>query len=142
MIDLARGSERRRARRVAIRGRALLFDEDGVSHGTIVDLSLGGALIRMLGPRRTFANADVFFLHPSTARTSIDELDLDSKSGWARARAVRVQQLDATEWQIAVAFERVEEPLRVAIDRAVRLADQQHRPGRPALPCIRDLPRR
>lgn len=114
------GHERRRARRFAIRGLALVFHDEGVSYGQLVDVSRGGALLQMLGPRRTIAISDVFFL-----RTRADvELDL----GWARARTVRVRELDANAWQIAVEFQRVEETLRVAIDRAGQTSSRS--PGR------------
>src|SRR5215204_4968984 len=90
-------AERRRALRVPVRGTAVFHStgqgDYGPLHGTLENLSRGGALV------------DV------ASRPHDDALDLELKlaegGGWVSAHIVRVEQA-AKHWRIAVAFDRVD----------------------------------
>jgi hypothetical protein len=92
--------------RVPVRGVAVLYGGGGPLHGTIENLSHGGALI-------------------SVARPVEPELDLEIRlaegSGWAIAHAVRAEPV-ASGLRIAVAFDRVDGSLRQAIEASITSA--------------------
>jgi len=107
MSDSVILGERRRALRVPVRGIAVLYGSDGPVHGTIENLSQGGALISV-------AN-----------RPAQHQLDLEIRvaegGGWGVAHTVRVEA--STRYcRIAVAFERVDAALRESIDAAIASA--------------------
>src|SRR5262249_43911561 len=119
MADLANWAERRRALRVPVRGVAVFYAEDGATHGTIENLSKTGALVSVAGVPTQ-----------ETAREGMQlELKLGVDSGWVSARTVRVERT-ARRWRIAVAFDRVDDELRIAIDAAIdhALRAAQRRP--------------
>jgi len=99
--------ERRRALRVPVRGVAVLYASGGPLHGMIENLSQSGALVSVASQR---------------AEEQLDmEIRLAEGSGWVAARVVRVEP-HARQWRIAVAFDRVDEPLREAIEAAIASA--------------------
>jgi PilZ domain len=100
-------SERRRALRVPVRGVAVLYAEDGATHGTIENLSSSGALVSVAGVPRDQA-LDV-------------ELKLGVDSGWVTARTVRVERT-AKRFRIAVAFENIDPAVAAAIENAITAA--------------------
>jgi hypothetical protein len=130
MGDLASWSERRRAMRVPVRGVAVFYAEDGAMHGTIENLSSSGALVSVAG---------VPF------DDSLDvELKLGEDTGWVSARTVRIERTTRSPvskrpgpagaagrtWRIAVAFDRVDDQMRAAIEGAIdhALRAAQRRP--------------
>jgi hypothetical protein len=98
--------ERRRALRVPVRGFAVLHGGDRL-HGLIENLSQSGALVSVA-------------TRPAEDRLEI-ELRLAEGSGSVLARVVRVEA-HARQWRVAVAFERVDETLRTAIDASIASA--------------------
>jgi hypothetical protein len=108
MGDLASWSERRRTLRVPVRGIAVFYGEDGALQARIENLSSGGALVSVEGPAWRDDAYDV-------------ELKLGLESGWLSARTVRVER-GRRRWHMAVAFERIEPPLRAAIEQAIEAA--------------------
>lgn len=99
--------ERRRALRVPVRGIAVLYASGGPLHGMVENLSQTGALVSV------------------ASRTAEEHLDMEIRlaegSGWVVARIVRVEP-HARQWRIAVAFDRVDDPLREAIDASISAA--------------------
>jgi hypothetical protein len=119
MLALAEGpmaehawAERRQAMRVPVRGVAVFYAEDGAVHGRIENLSESGALVS-LATSRAFETdlVDV-------------ELKLGVDTGWVSARAVRVERTrsHAQRWHVAVAFDRVDDSMRNAIEAAIGCA--------------------
>ena len=108
MGDLASWSERRRAMRVPVRGVAVFYAEDGAMHGRIENLSSSGALVSVSGMPSADESFDV-------------ELKLGVDTGWVSARAVRVEKL-ARRFRIAVAFDKLDESVRAAIEAAIASA--------------------
>ncbi len=106
MGDLS-GSERRRALRVSVRGVAVFHAEDGAMHGTIENLSSTGALVSVRGI-------------PAEELQQV-ELKLGGETGWVTARTVRVER-GGRRVRIAVAFDRIDDQLRAAIDTAIEQA--------------------
>src|SRR3954463_9664034 len=100
MGELHTGAERRRAMRVPVRGTAVLHALTGPLHGTLENLSHGGALV----------SVDA---QPSDFDLEV-ELRLIDGAGTVSARTVRVDRT-ATRWQIAVVFDRVEPAMRASI---------------------------
>lgn len=127
MSDLESWSERRRALRVPVRGVAVFYGEDGAVHGRIENLSKSGALVSVAGR----ASGDG--AQPDLAGVDDELLDVELKlgvdSGWVGARTVRVER-GARRWRIAVEFDRVEAPVRAAIEQAIEsaLCAAQRRP--------------
>jgi hypothetical protein len=110
MIDLGR-PERRREMRVPVRGVAVFYAEDGAVHGRIENLSQGGALVTI---------ADQPTLDPESVEV---ELKLGVDTGWVTARAVRVERdANGRERRVAVAFDRLDDSMRVAIESAIACA--------------------
>jgi PilZ domain len=107
MSDSIIVEERRRALRVPVRGVAVLYGSSGPLHGMIENLSHGGALVSV------------------ASRPLEDELDIELRfaegSGWVSARIVRAQP-GLPGWQIAVAFDRVDDSLRTAIEASIASA--------------------
>lgn len=99
--------ERRQALRVPVRGVAVLYASAGPLHGTIENLSQGGALLGL------------------ASRPAEDELDIELRlaegSGWVGARVVRVEPAHR-QWRVGVRFDRVDEALRAAIDASIASA--------------------
>jgi hypothetical protein len=128
MGDLASWSERRRALRVPVRGVAVFYAEDGATHGTIENLSKSGALVSVPGMEAGSSSSNRP-RHPLADDALDVELKLGSDSGWVQARTVRVERT-AKRWKIAVAFDRVDDQLRAAIDAAIdhALRAAQRRP--------------
>jgi len=119
-------AERRRALRVPVRGGVVFYAEDGAMHGTIENLSRGGALVTVAG---------------AVPEEPIDlELKLGLDSGWITARAVRVERT-ARRWKIAVAFDQIGDEIRAAIDAAI-LAALRATHRRPVLIIDDDVERR
>lgn len=107
MGDLASGSERRRALRAAVHGVAVFHAEAGALHGTIENLSSTGALVSVRGvPTETLHDV---------------ELRLGGESGRVSARTVRVDRA-GRRLRIAVAFDRIDDQLRVVIANAIEHA--------------------
>jgi hypothetical protein len=107
MSDLSSWAERRNALRVPVRGVAVFYAEDGATHGTIENLSSTGALVSLRG------------VPPDGRDESLDvELKLGLETGWVSARTVRVERT-ARRVRIAVAFDRVDDQLRAAIDATI-----------------------
>lgn len=97
--------ERRRALRVAVRGVAVLYADDGTTIGTIENLSQTGALVSVQG---------------MPAGEALDvELKLGDDTRRVSARSVRI---DRSRMRIAVAFENVDERVRVALEIAIEHA--------------------
>ena len=111
MGDLASWSERRRALRVPVRGVAVFYGEDGAMHGRIENLSRSGALVMVSGVPAEQSDHEIREV----------ELKLGVDSGWVSARTVRVERA-ARRWKIAVKFDRVEPPVRAAIEQAIEAA--------------------
>lgn len=99
--------ERRRALRVPVRGVAVLYASGGPLHGMIENLSQTGALVSVAS-RRTEEQLDM-------------EIRLAEGSGWVVARVVRVEP-HARQWRVAVAFDRVDQALREAIEASIASA--------------------
>jgi hypothetical protein len=100
--------ERRRALRVPVRGFAMIRGGAGGDlHGLIENLSQSGALVS-IASRRAEDRLDM-------------ELRLAEGSGWAVSRVVRVEA-HGRQWRVAVAFERVDDTLRNAIDASIASA--------------------
>ena len=99
--------ERRRALRVPVRGVAVLYASGGPLHGMIENLSQTGALVSVAS-RRAEEQLDM-------------EVRLAEGSGWVVARVVRVEP-HARQWRVAVAFDRVDQPLRDAIEASIASA--------------------
>jgi hypothetical protein len=126
MGDLASWSERRRALRVPVRGIAVFYGEDGAMHGRIENLSRGGALVTVSGVPAEQSDHEIREV----------ELKLGGDSGWVSARTVRVERVPhagreaslresltrGRRWKIAVKFDRVEPPVRAAIEQAIEAA--------------------
>jgi hypothetical protein len=110
MADSVILAERRRSLRVPVRGVAVLYATGGPVHGAIENLSQGGALISALS-------------RPLEPQLDL-EVRLSDGGGWARARIIRVDSVEGDDqhWRTAVAFERVDAPLRQAIDTAIASA--------------------
>jgi hypothetical protein len=106
MGDLA--AERRSALRVPVRGVAVFYTEDGATHGTIENLSSSGALVSV---RALLGEQDVDL-----------ELKLGDETGWVSARTVRIERRSSSHVRIAVAFDRVEDNVRAAIETAIEHA--------------------
>ena len=120
-------SERRRALRVPVRGIAVFYAEDGATHGTIENLSTGGALVSVAGVPADTTALDV-------------ELKLGVDSGWVSARAVRIERT-AKRFRIAVAFENIDPAVAAAIDNAISAALRAAQ-RRPILVIDDRIPRR
>ncbi|HEU4726290.1 MAG TPA: PilZ domain-containing protein [Kofleriaceae bacterium] len=107
MVDSMILGERRRTLRVPVRGVAVLYANGGPLHGMIENLSQGGALVGV------------------ASRPLEQQLDMEIRlaegSGWVTARTVRVEP-HGRQWRIAVAFERLDDSLREAIDAAIASA--------------------
>jgi len=131
MGDLASWSERRRALRVPVRGVAVFYAEDGATHGTIENLSKSGALVSVAGvPTEQALGGKLADSLAAVIGSGLGvELKLGAESGWVSARTVRVERT-AKRWRIAVAFDRVDDQLRAAIDTAIdhALRAAQRRP--------------
>jgi hypothetical protein len=110
-------SDRRRALRVPVRGFAVFYPagraeseplhfggEGGALHGTIENLSSGGALVTVSGV-------------PFDESLDV-ELKLGDDSGWVSAHTVRIERT-ARLWRIAVQFDRVGDNMRAAIEAAI-----------------------
>jgi len=107
MSDSVILGERRRALRVPVRGVAVLYASGGPVHGTIENLSQGGALISV------------------ASKPTQHQLDLEIRvgdgGGWGVAHTVRAEPA-VHHCRIAVAFDRVDASLREAIDAAITSA--------------------
>src|SRR5689334_10647815 len=99
-------TDRRTALRVPIRGTAVIHAQEGPLHGAVENLSYGGALLDLSTPLAAFFAADV-------------ELRLPLRSGSVGARTVRVEVKPRRRWRIAVAFDRVDDSMREAIDSTI-----------------------
>jgi hypothetical protein len=106
---------------------AVFYGEDGAMHGRIENLSESGALVTV----GTLLSSD---------ETFDVELKLGVDTGWVSARPVRVERL-ARKLRIAVAFDQLEEPVRVAIETAIASAIRAAQ-RRPILVIDDDIPRR
>ncbi|HEX7840422.1 MAG TPA: PilZ domain-containing protein [Kofleriaceae bacterium] len=99
--------ERRGSLRVPVRGVALLYASGGPLHGMVENLSQTGALVSV------------------ASRIAEEHLDMEIRlaegSGWVVARIVRVEP-HARQWRIAVAFDRVDDSLRDAIEASINAA--------------------
>jgi hypothetical protein len=99
--------ERRRALRVPVRGVAVLYASAGPLHGMIENLSQSGALVSV------------------ASRPPEDKLDIELRiaegTGWVAGRVVRTEP-NTGQWRIAVAFERVDDSLRTAIEASIASA--------------------
>lgn len=104
-----RGDERRRAERVSVRGGIVLHADDGPLHGTLENLSEGGALVGVGGEPRD--------------RAEIVELELQLPGAYRTiaARTVRSERRYRS-WRHAIAFERVDPTMREAIAAAIEAA--------------------
>jgi hypothetical protein len=96
--------ERRRALRVPVRGFGVLYASTGPLHGMIENLSQSGALVSV------------------ASRPPEEQLDIEIRiaegNGWVCGRVVRSEP-GSRQWRIAVAFERVDDSLRDAIDASI-----------------------
>jgi len=99
--------ERRRALRVPVRGVAVLYASGGPLHGMLENLSQCGALVSVA-------------IRPSEEQLDI-ELRLAEGGGWVVGRVVRVEP-HARQWRVALAFDRVDESLRGAVDASIASA--------------------
>ena len=115
MGQTERGSERRRAMRVPVRGTIVLRRDVGPLHGTVENLSQSGALVHL---------ASV----PDRGDLEL-ELRLVDGNGGVTARAVRVEE-SAHGARIAVVFDRVDPAMSAAIDASIlsALAAARRRP--------------
>jgi hypothetical protein len=125
-VDLVpRGSERRRALRMPVRGVAVFYGEDGAFCGAIENLSKSGALVHVAGAAgasggEALGGRDLRSAGSTTAWWCgmIDvELKLGVDTGWVSARTVRVGRD-----QIAVEFDQIDDALRAAIEAAIAAA--------------------
>jgi hypothetical protein len=98
--------------RVPVRGVAVFYAEDGAVHGRIENLSETGALVSLASRRG---------IDPEVVDV---ELKLGVDTGWVGARAVRVEPARgrAARWWVAIAFDRVDDAMRGAIDSAIACA--------------------
>jgi hypothetical protein len=105
--------------RVPVRGVAVFYAEDGAACGRIENLSESGALVSLV-------NSSAF--EPETVDV---ELKLGVDTGWVSARAVRVERTRAVSagaaagaprWHVAVAFDHLDDTMRVAIESAIACA--------------------
>ena len=114
---LASLADRRRALRVPVRGVAVVHAHAGPMHGVLSNLSHSGALVDVRAPLAAFFAADV-------------ELHLGARATTVAARTVRVEVKPQRTWQIAVAFENINEATRSAIEAtiAAALAAARRRP--------------
>ena len=119
--------ERRRAMRVPVRGVAVFYGEDGAMHGRIENLSESGALVCV----RSMLSAD---------ETFDVELKLGVDTGWVSARPVRIER-SARKLRVAVRFDGLDEPVRVAIETAIASAIRAAQ-RRPILVIDDDIRRR
>ncbi len=94
--------------RVPVRGVAVFYAEDGAMHGRIENLSSSGALVSVAGMPAEDGSFDV-------------ELKLGVDTGWVSARTVRIERT-ARRFRIAVEFDRLDEPVRSAIESAIASA--------------------
>ena len=100
--------ERRRALRVPVRGVAVLYAR---RRSAAWDAGKSFAM-RRAGKR----------CHPHHPRTQLDiELRLAEGGGWVVGRVVRVEP-HARQWRVALAFDRVDESLRGAVDASIASA--------------------
>lgn len=128
MGDLESWSERRRGLRVPVRGVAVLYGDEGAVHGRIENLSASGALLSLPAP-------------PPEGRASLElELKLGHETGWVGARGVRVER-GPRRWRFALQFERLEPPVRGAIEAAIEAALRAAQ-RRPILVIDEEVPRR
>jgi hypothetical protein len=127
MGDLASWFERRRAMRVPVRGVAVFYGEDGAMHGRIENLSESGALVSLSS---ALADEELFDV----------ELKLGEDTGWVSARPVRLER-HARRYRIAVAFDNLDETVRVAIETAIACALRAAQ-RRPILVIDDHIPRR
>ena len=124
MGELASWSERRRALRVPVRGVAVFYGEDGALHGRIENLSQSGALVTVAAPPpdRAPPRGHPGRISMTGEREALDvELKLGGDTGWVGARAVRIEK-SPRRWRMAVEFERLEPPVRAAIEAAIESA--------------------
>src|SRR5262245_8298565 len=107
MVDSVILGERRRALRVPVRGVAVLYASGGPLHGMIENLSQSGALVSV------------------ASRPDEHDLDMEIRlaegAGWVIARTVRVEP-HGRQWRIAMAFDRVDDSLRAAIEDSITAA--------------------
>jgi hypothetical protein len=121
-------SERRCAMRVPVRGTVVLHVTDGPLHGRLENLSHSGALLSVAA-------------QPLDREHEV-ELRLLDGAGMVGARTVRSEQAaPGMGWRIAVAFDRVDDEIRGAIDAAIDAAVSAAR-HRPILVIDADEPRR
>jgi hypothetical protein len=90
---------------------AVIHAQEGPLHGSIENLSYGGALVNVAAPLVPFFAADVEL-----------ELPGDAQRGTVGARTVRVEVNPRRRWRIAVAFDRVDDQMRDAIDNTISIA--------------------
>jgi len=107
MVESVILGERRRALRVPVRGVAVVYCNGRPLHGTIENISHGGALLTV-GSRPTEPQLDI-------------EIRVAEGGGSVTARTVRVEPC-ARQWRVAVAFERVDAALHASIDAAIASA--------------------
>jgi len=107
MVESVILGERRRALRVPVRGVAVMYSSGRPLHGTIENLSHGGALLTVAS-------------RPAEQQLDI-ELRVAEGGGWVTAHTVRVEPC-ARQWRVAVAFERVDAALRDSIEAAIASA--------------------
>jgi hypothetical protein len=108
MVESVILGERRRALRVPVRGVAVVHSNGRPLHGTIENVSHGGALLTVAS-------------RPSEQQPLDIELRVAEGGGWVIARTVRVEPV-ARQWRVAVAFERVDAALRDSIESAIHAA--------------------
>jgi hypothetical protein len=96
--------ERRLALRVPVRGAAVLYTGGTAVQGTLENLSQSGALI-------------TFPTRPLESQLDL-EIRIAEGGGWVIAHSVRVEPAEGPV-RVAVAFERVDQSLRTAIDLAI-----------------------
>lgn len=109
-------SERRRTLRVPVRGTAVIHSLEGPLHGSIENLSYGGALVNIAAPLLPLFGADLELQLPG-----------DGRRGVVGARTVRVEvnprrAAELRRWRVAVAFDRVDDHMRDAIDNSISIA--------------------
>ncbi len=112
--------ERRRALRVPVRGVVVFHpSSDGDAapeaplHGQLENLSQSGALVNLASRPSETATLDIELRLPAS-----------DGSGWVSAHTVRVEQGGARSggWRIAVAFDRVDARMRLAIEQTITAA--------------------
>lgn len=97
--------ERRNALRVAVRGVAVVYADDGTTVGSIENLSQTGALLTVQG------------------MPAGDALDVELKLGDATSRvAARTVRIDRNQMRIAIVFDNVDDRVRAVIDTAIEHA--------------------